>query len=67
MTTIDDFWNKLISMEEELTDEEIEQCRERALDNTPVNVDGFKDTNQYQRNYFKELSRKYWKNERGEE
>ena len=67
MKSIDDFWAKLVRMEGKLSEEEVEQCRARALDNTPVNqADGFRDSRTYERKYFRELDIAY-KEKEGEE
>ena len=56
-------WQKIVFLEEQLTEEEQEECRKRASDRTPV-VNGFRETNVYNQNYIKELNRAYRGKER---
>lgn len=51
-------WQKIVFLEEQLTEQEKRDCRDQAHDETPL-TDGFKMPNDYNPLYLQELKKAY--------
>ncbi len=53
-------WQRIVFLEEKLTENQKKECRQRALDITPIDqTDGFREPTEYHGNYLTELKEVY--------